>query len=134
MHTDVVPGPWVQPHLVGFDLRRRPHLEADVLVIGGGVAGLSAALAAADAGAEVLLLVKSDLWHSNTVHAQGGVAAVLGNEEREALDDVELHVSDTLQAGVGLCDETVHPRHSVRENRTGNWEEGGITWIHLKKF
>ncbi len=107
MHTDVLPGPWVQPHLVGFDLRRRPHLEADVLVIGGGVAGLSAALAAADAGAEVLLLVKSDLWHSNTVHAQGGVAAVLGNEEREALDDVELHVSDTLQAGVGLCDENV---------------------------
>ncbi len=100
------PGPWVPSHLVGFDLRRRPHLEADVLVVGGGVAGLSAALAAADAGSEVLLLVKIDLGESNTVYAQGGVAAVLADGEREASDDVELHVRDTLQAGVGLCDET----------------------------
>ena len=64
------PGPWAPPHLVGFDLRRRPHLEADVLVVGGGVAGLSAALAAADAGSEVLLLVKIDLGESNTIYAQ----------------------------------------------------------------
>jgi L-aspartate oxidase len=92
---------------VGFDLRRRPHLEADVLVVGGGVAGLTAALAAADAGSEVLLLVKVDLAESNTVYAQGGVAAVLADGEREASDDVELHVRDTLQAGAGLCDEQV---------------------------
>jgi L-aspartate oxidase len=105
MQTVIAPGPWVPPHLVGFDLRRRPHLEADVLVIGGGVAGLSAALAAADAGSEVLLLVKIDLAESNTVYAQGGVAAVLADGVREARDDVELHVRDTLQAGAGLCDE-----------------------------
>ena len=107
MQPIIAPGPWVPPHLVGFDLRRRPHLEADVLVVGGGVAGLSAALAAADGGSEVLLLVKIDLGESNTVYAQGGVAAVLADGEREASDDVELHVRDTLQAGVGLCDEQV---------------------------
>ena len=107
MQTVSAFGPWAPPHLVGFDLRRRPHLEADVLVVGGGVAGLTAALAAADAGSEVLLLVKIDLGESNTVYAQGGVAAVLADGEREASDDVELHVRDTLQAGVGLCDETV---------------------------
>jgi L-aspartate oxidase len=107
MHTDIIVGPRIAPHVVGFDLRRRPHLEADVLIVGGGVAGLSAALAAADAGAEVLLLVKNDLRMSNTSYAQGGVAAVLNHSEREASDDVELHVRDTLQAGVGLCDETV---------------------------
>jgi L-aspartate oxidase len=101
------PGPWSPRYLVGFDLRRRPHLDADVLVIGGGVAGLCAALAAADAGREVLVLVKGSLIDSNTHFAQGGVAAVLGDEEREARDDVELHVRDTLQAGAGLCDEAV---------------------------
>ena len=98
-------GPWAPRHLVGFDLRRRPHLEADVLVIGGGVAGLCAALAAADAGAEVLLLVKSGLHDSNTAWAQGGVAAVLDPRERESGDDAAAHISDTLTAGVGLCDE-----------------------------
>lgn len=107
MACDVHPGLWVPRHLVGFDLRRRPHLEADVLVVGGGVAGLSAALAAADAGREVLVLVKGTLGESNTVHAQGGVAAVLGDDERQRDDDLELHVRDTLQAGAGLCDQTV---------------------------
>ena len=66
-------GPWVPRHLVGFDLRRRPHLDADVLVVGGGVAGLSAALAAAEAGREVLLLAKASITESNTRYAQGGV-------------------------------------------------------------
>lgn len=101
------PGPWSPRHLVGFDLRRRPHLEADVLVVGGGVAGLAAALAAADAGREVLLLAKANIIESNTRYAQGGVAAVLGTQEREAADTLELHVQDTLQAGAGLCDEAV---------------------------
>ena len=100
-------GPWSPRYLVGFDLRRRPHLESDVLIVGGGVAGLCAALAAADAGKEVLVLVKGPLLESNTAYAQGGVAAVLGDAEREARDDVELHVRDTLAAGAGLCDEAV---------------------------
>ncbi len=107
MRIQANPGPRPNRYLVGFDLRRRPHLESDVLVVGGGVAGLCAALAAADRGCEVLLLVKSSLSESNTHYAQGGVAAVLGDGERELRDDVELHVRDTLQAGAGLCDEEV---------------------------
>lgn len=107
MHVRIEPGPWAPRHLVGFDLRRRPHLEADVLVVGGGVAGLCAALAAADAGKEVLLLVKGDLSDSNTNWAQGGVAAVLNVSEREVDDTIDKHVQDTLSAGAGLCDEVV---------------------------
>ena len=105
MQLRIEPGPWAPRHLVGFDLRRRPHLEADVLVIGGGVAGLCAGLAAADAGRDVLLLVKGDLSESNTAWAQGGVAAVLDRSEREAEDTPDKHVQDTLVAGAGLCDE-----------------------------
>jgi L-aspartate oxidase len=96
-------GPTCQRHLVGFDPRRRPGLETEVLVIGGGIAGLSAALAAAEAGREVLVLCKGSLDLSNTAWAQGGVAAVLGADERSADDDVALHVQDTLIAGAGLC-------------------------------
>lgn len=76
-----------------------------MLVVGGGVAGLCAALAAAEQGREVLLLVKGDLSESNTAWAQGGVAAVLAPIEREADDTIEKHVQDTLAAGAGLCDE-----------------------------
>lgn len=78
-----------------------------MLVIGGGVAGLCAALAAADVGRAVLVLVKAGLGDSNTHFAQGGVAAVLGDGEREVADDLDLHVRDTLLAGAGLCDERV---------------------------
>ena len=91
-------------YLIGFDLRRKPHLEADVLVLGSGIAGLTAALAAADEGAEVLLLTKGPLQESNTRYAQGGVAAVLDEHERDVGDTVESHLSDTLAAGAGLCD------------------------------
>ncbi|MGF1634131.1 MAG: L-aspartate oxidase [Phycisphaerae bacterium] len=79
---------------------RLPQQVADVLVVGGGVAGLRAAIAAADAGAEVLLLAKDTVAESNTWYAQGGIAAVL-----QPLDSVESHIEDTLRVGVGLCDE-----------------------------
>ena len=107
MQVHALPGPWAPRHLVGFDLRRRPHLEADVLVIGGGVAGFCAALEAADAGREVLLLAKGSPEESNTAWAQGGIAAVLDPHEAQPNDTVDLHVRDTLAAGVGLCDEVV---------------------------
>ena len=61
-----------------------------MLVIGGGVAGLRAAIAAADAGADVLLLTKDTVDQSNTWYAQGGIAAVL-----QPLDSIESHVDDT---------------------------------------
>lgn len=98
-------GPKSQRYLLGFDLRRKPHLEADVLVIGAGVAGMVAALAAADAGSEVLLIAKGPLLESNTRYAQGGVAAVLAETEREDGDSLEKHVQDTLNAGGNCCDE-----------------------------
>jgi L-aspartate oxidase len=104
MDTIALTGPSCPRYLVGFDLRRRPHLEADVLVLGGGVAGFAAALAAADAGAEVLLLAKDAIGESNTVRAQGGIAAVMGGSEREAGDSIDRHLQDTLVAGAGLCD------------------------------
>lgn len=104
---EIRPGPSAPSHLVGYDLRRRPHLEADVLVVGAGVAGLSAALAAAETGGEVLVLAKEDLGQSATAWAQGGVAAVLDEPERQPGDSVEAHLADTLAAGAGLCDQSM---------------------------
>ena len=75
----------------------------DVLVLGSGVAGLSAAVRLAAAGQSQLhvgVLTKGDLSQSATRWAQGGVAAVLGGDE----DSTDLHLADTLAAGAGLCD------------------------------
>jgi L-aspartate oxidase len=78
----------------------------DVLVLGGGVAGLSAAIRAARAGARVTVLTKAALGASATQYAQGGVAAVLPEHDadRGQVDSPELHLADTLVAGAGLCD------------------------------
>jgi len=79
----------------------------DVLVLGSGVAGLSAAVRLAGLsphrGSSVSLgvLTKGVLSQSATRWAQGGVAAVLGGDE----DSTDLHLADTLAAGAGLCDE-----------------------------
>jgi L-aspartate oxidase len=70
--------------------------EADFLVVGGGVAGLRAAVGLAEAGS-VLLVTKEGLAESNTAYAQGGIAVAMGGEE-----DVALHLSDTVAAGDGL--------------------------------
>lgn len=87
-------------YLLPFKVSRLPQRVTDVLVIGGGVAGLRAAIAAAEGGADTLILTKDTLEQSNTWYAQGGIAAVL-----QPLDSVESHVQDTLTVGVGLCDE-----------------------------
>jgi L-aspartate oxidase len=79
-------------------------MTTDFLVIGAGIAGLSFALRAAKHGS-VTVVMKGRPMESNTAWAQGGIAAVLGEEDREAGDNVEEHVSDTLDAGAGLCDE-----------------------------
>ena len=76
-----------------------PADQVDVLVVGSGVAGLSAALAV-PAGRTVLLATKDRLGHSATRYAQGGIAAVLDLVD----DSVAEHVADTLAAGAGLCD------------------------------
>jgi L-aspartate oxidase len=73
----------------------------DLLVLGSGVAGLSAAVRAAGAhGMRVGIVTKGELTQSNTRWAQGGVAAVLGSDP----DSTDLHLADTLAAGAGLCD------------------------------
>ena len=71
-----------------------------LIVVGSGVAGLTAALEAVDAGHDVTLLTKSDLAQSNTRYAQGGVAVVMTSD-----DTVAEHVQDTLIAGAGLSDQ-----------------------------
>lgn len=87
-------------YLIPFKASRLPQQVTNVLVIGGGVAGLRAAIAAAEAGADVLILTKDSIDESNTWYAQGGIAAVL-----QPLDSVEAHIKDTEIVGVGLCDE-----------------------------
>lgn len=77
---------------------RQKRETSDVIVVGAGVAGLSAALAAADAGASVVVLAKASHTRSNSYAAQGGVAAAVGPD-----DDSALHAADTLSAGRGLC-------------------------------
>ena len=73
----------------------------DLLVLGSGVAGLSAAVRAADVHRmRVGVLTKGELQQSTTRWAQGGVAAVLGGDP----DSTDLHLADTLDAGAGLCD------------------------------
>ncbi|WP_081655164.1 L-aspartate oxidase [Amycolatopsis orientalis] len=82
----------------------RWEARADVVVIGSGVAGLSAALRARELGLHVLVVTKAAVSDGNTRWAQGGVAVVLDGERDEG-DTVEKHTADTLTAGAGLCDE-----------------------------
>ena len=75
------------------------HLSPDFVVIGSGIAGLRAAIALAPVG-RVLILTKAEPTESNTGYAQGGIAVAFGDD-----DSPELHASDTIKAGDGLCDE-----------------------------
>ncbi|PTT68176.1 L-aspartate oxidase, partial [Arthrobacter sp. HMWF013] len=74
-----------------------------LVVVGSGIAGLYAALLAADAGTEVVLLTKGALAESNTWYAQGGISAVL--DAPAPGDTVAAHIADTLKAGAGHCNE-----------------------------
>src|SRR5512147_2464063 len=75
--------------------------QFDFLVLGSGIAGLTFALKVAPHG-RVAIITKKDRAESNTNYAQGGIAAVTSKE-----DSFELHVRDTLEAGAGLCRESV---------------------------
>src|SRR5271166_5230276 len=91
----------------------------DFLVIGSGLAGLSYALEVVEHGT-VCVVTKGELSESNTSHAQGGIAAAVGEA-----DSWELHEQDTLIAGAGLCDERA-VRFLVQN------APGAIQWlIHL---
>ena len=108
-------------YLIPFRATLLPQIFTDVLVIGNGVAGLRAAIAAASAppdaggrratdpggpGCDVIVVAKGRTTDSNTYWAQGGIAAVL-EDNGAAEDSLESHVSDTLTAGADLCDRAI---------------------------
>ena len=84
-------------YLVSFGPKRVPHCFTDVLILGGGLAGLRAALAV-DPQLSVTVVTKDDLQGSSSQWAQGGIAGVVDPEDR-----FDNHVADTLTAGCGLC-------------------------------
>ena len=86
--------------LNGADDRTTQDSMYDVVIIGGGIAGLSVALTLPD-DLSIALVTKAALGESNTRYAQGGLAAAVGLD-----DDPALHLRDTLAAGAGLVDET----------------------------
>ena len=79
-------------------------VTADLAVVGTGVAGLTAALRAAELGLRVVAVTKTTVEDGNTRWAQGGVAVVLPGTP-DITDSVYAHVTDTLAAGAGLCDD-----------------------------
>src|SRR4029450_9721815 len=85
----------------GFAPQDLPHHFVDVLVIGGGLAGLRVALGVPEPQ-RVLVVTKDEVRESNSSYGQGGGAGVLDPE-----DHFEDHIADTLAAGKGLCDPEV---------------------------
>jgi L-aspartate oxidase len=88
-------------YLSRFRPKRVPHAFTDVMIIGGGIAGIRAALEI-DPDLQVMVVTKDELAQSNSVYAQGGIAGVF-----DPLDDIASHAADTIAAGKGLCDEEV---------------------------
>ncbi|MHC4994455.1 MAG: L-aspartate oxidase [Planctomycetota bacterium] len=88
-------------YLIPFRSTLLPQIFTDTVVVGSGVAGCRAALAAAEHG-DVILVAKGKVNESSTAWAQGGIAVV--TKPSDSIDD---HVANTLEAGAGLCDESV---------------------------
>jgi len=88
-------------YLVNIDTISTHQLFTDCLVIGAGIAGLRAAIEAAE-HCNVIIVCKGLLQNSNTWKAQGGIASVLDKK-----DSFESHIADTLNTGCGVSDETV---------------------------
>ncbi|BBH23324.1 L-aspartate oxidase [Paenibacillus baekrokdamisoli] len=84
-------------YLVDIPLEDLPVIDKDVIVIGAGIAGLFTAIKAS-ATNDVLMITKKSLLDSNTRYAQGGIAAVISED-----DSPDYHRQDTLIAGAGLC-------------------------------
>jgi L-aspartate oxidase len=113
--------------------------DLDVLILGSGAAGLSAALRLAERH-RVGIVTKSRLTESNTMYAQGGISAVLDKE-----DSIASHVEDTLDAGAGLCNRDVVQFVVERGYQCIRWlqdlgapftthiDAGGRTEIHLTR-
>jgi L-aspartate oxidase len=86
-------------YLIDFDLERLPRVDTDVVVVGAGIAGLFTALQASE-HSQVIIIAKKTLADSNSQFAQGGIAAVIAEDDSPAF-----HREDTLFAGAGLCSE-----------------------------
>ncbi|SNR46410.1 L-aspartate oxidase [Haloechinothrix alba] len=78
--------------------------SADLIVVGSGIAGLTAALRARELGLRTLVVTKGTVTESNTRWAQGGLAVVFDGGPGAGGDSPERHVADTVAAGGGLCD------------------------------
>ena len=103
------------------------HLSTDVLVIGAGGAGMYAAIAAARAGARVILADKNMIGRGGaTIMAQMTVAAALSEEEPDTWED---HLADTLAAGRGLCNEALaEVLCRAAPDRIREMEGWGVGW------
>ncbi|QDT36772.1 L-aspartate oxidase [Stratiformator vulcanicus] len=88
-------------YLVQFNPKRVPHMFTDVLILGGGIAGMRAALSI-DTKLETVVVTKDAVTESNSSYAQGGIAGVL-----DPLDEIANHAADTIAAGKGMCDPDV---------------------------
>ncbi len=99
--------------------------QHDVLIIGGGAAGLSLALRLADhasRAASIAIITKGPLNDGSTYYAQGGISAVLSTE-----DSFEAHIEDTLKAGAGLCNAETAEFTVRRAPRSIRWlQELGV--------
>ncbi|GIW96775.1 MAG: L-aspartate oxidase [Pirellulaceae bacterium] len=95
-----LPGPQTPRYVVDVSPKRMANYFTDVLIVGGGLAGLRAANALGDAAA--IVVTKDELRESNSNYAQGGIASVW-----DPADDFASHVSDTLRAGGSLCHREV---------------------------
>jgi len=91
--------------VLAVDPQKTPLYRFDVLVLGAGAAGGAAALAAANGGAQVAVVTKAEFEETNTLYAQGGMAAVLADSDSPAA-----HTADTLAVGCGLAEPEVVER------------------------
>ena len=101
----------------------------DVLIIGSGGAGLTAALAAKEKGASVLVVGKTYPTNSQTSMAQGGINAALGNVGE---DHTDFHIADTLRSAHGLCNEDMVRKMCTDAPKTIAWLESiGVPFSRL---
>jgi succinate dehydrogenase / fumarate reductase flavoprotein subunit len=101
----------------------------DVLIIGSGGAGLTAALSAKEAGASVLVVGKTYPTNSQTSMAQGGINAALGNVGE---DHTSSHIADTIKSAHGLCDEDMVRQMCADAPKTIEWLENlGVPFSRL---